>query len=507
MKLFRPVVLLVIVLGTVSSALGQDLPQIETLWEQTLEALGRGESQKAKDLFANFNRKVRAYISANGRSWQIEYLVGSLNCQFPDTRASGAKFLLDIVQNNRALNHAGEEELRRQLACCTAPAPTVTPISNTRPDLPRNIADSSAHFQSPGVHGDMKGGYNFKVDNESAIAISPIPASELMARRVPLPEPEKALASALSRLPEGATGGIVDEFAVTTSSSDKSRAIGIGRCLQAYTPPLKKQFEIEPSAYMVTIYTADSARQVYEYASRLHGLGLPQGVVAYSVPEDVSLSGVGYPDACGSLAHELVHLLIKRNFPVSPAWLEEGLASQVAVAMPETNRFKFAWSWRDDTLSQNFGLRPSVAELLETPWTRFSAVGYFEVPRAAAIQAMAAVFIRYLDVKGKLPDVYFAVRDQHFSPDLSGYKSYREIVEEKIGQNVEQIDADFAEWFQKQKSSRSRTPTNSEVNGESNAPGVPCEVPNMAAQQQQPACEPEIMNRRNTPNQTPPKPD
>jgi|GEM_PF-1337061 len=497
MKFVRTVTLLFILLGILSAAAAQDLPQIEAVWRQTIDALSRGDHQKAKDLFADFNRKVRAYARAYGPTWQIEYLVGSLNCQFPESRASGAKFLTDILQNNRGLNDAGELELKRQIAACTAPAPTVTPLGDTHSDLPRDLAGGgSAHFQSPGIHADMKGGSGFRVDNESAAAISPIPASELMARRVPLSEPQKALAGALGRLPAGSTGAVVREFTVTTASSDRSAAIGIGKCLQAYTPPLKGQFHIEPSTYMVTIYAADSAGQVYEYASRLHGLQLPQGVVAYSVPEDMSLAGVGDPYACGSMAHELVHLLIKSSFPVSPAWLEEGLASEVAVATPESNRFKFSWSWRDDTLSQDFSRRPRVAELLEMPWTSFSAARFGDIPRVAAVQAMAAVFIRYLDSKGLLSEVYFAVRDQHISPDLSQYKSYREIVEEKLGKNVEQIDADFAEWFQKQESSRSEFSRSSGTAGESNAPQVPCDVANIAAQQTQPNCEPQVMNQR-----------
>ncbi len=509
MKRVLTVFFFVIVLGAFSPGAAQDLPRITAVWEQTLAALNRGDSRKAKELFADFNRKARAYVRANGRTWQIEYLIGSLNCQFPETRASGAGFLTDILQNSRALNSAGEQELKRQLAACTAaPAPIATPISDTHPDLPRDIADASAHFQSPGVHGDMKGGYNFKVENEAAVAISPIPAAELTARRVPLSKPQKALASALSRLPPGAAGGIVEEFAVTAQNSDQSRAIGIGKCLQTYSPPLKKQFEIEPSTYMVTIYTANSALEVYQYASRLHGLQLPQGVVAYSVPEDMSLAGVGYPNACGSMAHELVHLLIKNSFPLSPAWLEEGLASQVAVAAPESSRFKFSWSWRDDTLSENFGLRPRVGELLDAPWASFSAAGYLQMPQTAAIQAMAAVFIRYLDAKGKLSDVYFAVRNRHFSSDLSHYKSYREIVEETLGAHVDRIDADFAEWFQQQKLLRPQVHRTAEADREPNAASAPCEVPEMAAnmsadvaakmaaQQQQPDCQPRIMNQR-----------
>jgi hypothetical protein len=42
---------------------------------------------------------------------------------------------------------------------------------------------------------------------------------------------------------------------------------------------------------------------------------------------------------------------------------------------------------------------------------------------------MAATFIRYLDSRGRLPDVYFAVWDQHLSADLSQYRSYRQILD------------------------------------------------------------------------------
>jgi hypothetical protein len=304
----------------------------------------------------------------------------------------------------------------------------------------------------------MKGGYPFKYVGESlTVPVSPMRPSELIARRVLLSEPQKALALALARLPVGATGGLVEEFAVTTNSRDQSRAIGIGNCLQAYIPPLKNQFQIESPAYMVTVYTTDTAGEVYEYARHLHGLELPPGVIAYSVSEDMSLAGVGAPDACGSMAHELVHLLIKNRLPVSPAWLEEGLASQVAVATPESDRFKFSWSWRDDTLWRLRGRRPSVAELLAEPWTSFNAAGFYDVDRAAVVQAMAAVFIRYLDYKGVLSAVYFAVRDQHFSADLLQCKSYREIVEQELGKNIDQIDADFLIWFYNQALSRHHT--------------------------------------------------
>ena len=160
------------------------------------------------------------------------------------------------------------------------------------------------------------------------------------------------------------------------------------------------------------------------------------------------------------MAHELVHLLIKRKFPVSPAWLEEGLASEVAVASPQGSRFKFSSSWRDKTLKENWGLRPPVGKLLDLSWSDFNATNMSDLHRAAAVQAMAAVFIRYLDAKGKLSDVYFAVRDHLFSADLSEFRTYRQIVEEKLGANVGDIDKDFEKWFNSQASQRSASAGN-----------------------------------------------
>jgi hypothetical protein len=60
--------------------------------------------------------------------------------------------------------------------------------------------------------------------------------------------------------------------------------------------------------------------------------------------------------------------------------------------------------------------------------------------RAAARQAMAAMFIRYLDAKGKLQKVHFAVRDHHTNVDLTGLLSYQQIFGEKLGINVVAID-------------------------------------------------------------------
>ena len=158
--------------------------------------------------------------------------------------------------------------------------------------------------------------------------------------------------------------------------------------------------------------------------------------------------GMASPEACGSLAHELVHLLIRPSLPLSPPWLEEGLASEVAVALPQGSRFHFAKSWRDRTLRDNWSLRPSVGTLLDLSWSDFRAASAADLRRAAAVQAMAAAFIRYLDAKGELIVVYSEMRDHLFNADRSAIQTSQQIVQRALGGiDVNAIDADFDHWF------------------------------------------------------------
>jgi hypothetical protein len=147
------------------------------------------------------------------------------------------------------------------------------------------------------------------------------------------------------------------------------------------------------------------------------------------------------------MAHEMVHLLIKDRFPGAPAWLEEGLASEVAIAEPTPERFVFGWSWRDRVLFPDPNGRPTINELLNMSWTDFSQNPDYP---ASYIQATAAVFVRYLDQRGKLQPVYFAVRDHHLTADLAAYRSYREILEDVFHAPISTLQADFNAWFAQQ---------------------------------------------------------
>jgi hypothetical protein len=503
MKYSRLLALFLVGLSLNSESAAQTLVDLDQLWHQTFDALKAGQADRANESFANFNKELHLYLKTNKLDWKTEFLAGSVYCQFAQSRETGAAMLKTILQDSRDLSDKAKDELHRLLNACTV-VRTAPPVEAPH-DLPADIVDASAHFQAPGVHSFTKGGYISKGEEVSGVAVSPKPAPELLARRVQLSEPRKALDAALARLGGQATGGIVGEFAVTTARTDPSEALGIGKCLASYTKPMREQFDIDSPSTMVTVYTAQWTDQVYQYARRLHGLALPAGVVAYSVAEDMSLTGMAGPNACGSMAHELVHLLIKPKFPLSPAWLEEGLASEVAVASPQGGHFKFSPSWRDKTLKDNWSLRPSVGKLLELSWSDFNAAGRSDLRQAAAVQAMAAVFIRYLDNKGKLANVYFAVRDHLFSADLSEFRTYRQIVEEellvkeKLGGNVDDIDKDFERWFQTTGSQFSNSSGNASAGYGPNAPphttAAPCTT-SSPMQQAPPDCVSTPVNKK-----------
>jgi hypothetical protein len=489
-------------------ASGQDLDTVSRRWTETVDAIRSGDQAGAQADFARFNASVKEYATLKGRTWQVEYLMGSLDCLFPSTRGIGADLLDDVRQNSKALSSDGLAEVRRQMNACKTPSQNVASLNPLI--LPVNIGEPSTHMQTPFVRGDMKGGGRVILQAESTAPVSPIPAAQLEARRVPLGKPQEALDEALSRLPSGGAGAVAGDFAVATVNGTKAQAEHIGVCLQSYAVPLSAEFQIDSPDWIVTAYAVPDQTNVYTFARELHGLQLPQGVIAYSVPEDMSLVSTAPGGSCGSMAHELVHLLIKKRFPGAPAWLEEGLASEVAIALPTSAGLRFDWSWRDDALASSMGIRPKLDELLAASWSDFNATSFVDAQESAAIQAMAAVFIRYLDARRKLHGVYFDVRDHHVSSDLSSLKSYRTILEEKLNMPVAAIESDFTSWFGAEQ--KRHTPAPYAREGSSlpmnTVKPLPCTPASNSPMQQSAPCSPANTAAPSSANETPrPKPD
>ena len=132
-----------------------------------------------------------------------------------------------------------------------------------------------------------------------------------------------------------------------------------------------------------------------------------------------------------------------------PAWLEEGLASEVAIAYPMSTRFEFGVSWRDQALQRKWKSRPKVDALLDLSWDAYLPKNTTpaELDRVAATHALSAAFIRYLDNTGRLQDVYRQVPKQRPGAEPAERVPTSALVASILGRTPAQLDADFVKWF------------------------------------------------------------
>jgi hypothetical protein len=434
------------------SAFSDELKPFRELWNKALQAFQQQPPKTEEGLkyFNEFLARVDASPQARTNS-RIELMIGKMGCALalPKYRERGKINLIRARASLKDNSPTARAEIERLLSAC----------GSDGVELPREIAAdpvmASGAGDEPGVSGSLKAGNPYSAKPVASVVVSPKDPSEMeqeMEKRLAqTSNPATALAAARIRFAPRAAGIVTPHFVVVTDGGGTKLAAGVATCLDRYRVDLNQEFDMIFPPYRVTVYNTQLDGLVPRYAGQLHWLKLPPGTIAYSVYDDLSLVGAGSPQVCGSLAHELTHLMIRGNFGDAPPWLEEGLASAVALATPEYNHLSFHPGWRDHVLQSNLSPRPSVSDLLNFTWSDFTAADYDAgLKKTATIQAMAAIFIRYLAAKDKLRAVYFGVRRQDLATDLDHYRSPQQIVEEQLGKNVAEVDRDFDAWFREQ---------------------------------------------------------
>lgn len=146
---------------------------------------------------------------------------------------------------------------------------------------------------------------------------------------------------------------------------------GYAAAMEAFAQRLRGEFGIGLPPHYITVYVAGCAKEAKLIARTLHGLDIDSDQISgYSIVAD--MSAVAIRDAEGmdmrTVIHELFHLIVKREFPNIPAWLEEGLAQYfgVQVTSPsQTRESRFPDTWSE---------LPSLRDVLEAGWPGFDAV-------------------------------------------------------------------------------------------------------------------------------------
>lgn len=139
----------------------------------------------------------------------------------------------------------------------------------------------------------------------------------------------------------------------------------------------------------------------------------------------------------GTLVHELVHPLMRANFPACPSWFDEGLASLYEQCGEREGEIVGFTNWRLP------GLQESVAEGTVPPFSELCATGdrpfYDEDPGTNYAQARYLCY--WLQEHGKLRE-YFGRFLADASRDPSGVETLRTV----IGRPLPEFKRDWEQW-------------------------------------------------------------
>jgi hypothetical protein len=139
----------------------------------------------------------------------------------------------------------------------------------------------------------------------------------------------------------------------------------------------------------------------------------------------------------GTLVHELVHALMKPDFPGAPGWFNEGLASLYEQCTLNGDSITGLVNWRLPALQSAIRqdkLRP-LRELIEDP-------KFYRDDLVGLNYAQARYLMMYLQETGKLRAFYTECRDHH-DEDPTGLKS----LEKAIGpQSLDAFEIDWRAW-------------------------------------------------------------
>jgi hypothetical protein len=177
------------------------------------------------------------------------------------------------------------------------------------------------------------------------------------------------------------------------------------------------------ATHAVRAYVFDDDESYEAYCRRHEGGRCPSPYGFYVVGERRAVANVGR--GAGVLVHELVHALVRDDFPGVPTWFDEGLAS-----LYETPWFDAKGGVHGGPNERDAWLR----EALDTPLgrteagpTRLLGMGGhdFRKEHERMHYASARSFCRWLDERGQLWAFYERWRE-NASGDVTGFKALAE---------------------------------------------------------------------------------
>ena len=237
---------------------------------------------------------------------------------------------------------------------------------------------------------------------------------------------------------------------------ETSDLVRVGEDLQKYAQFFISEYGMLPPSHLISVYFTPGVDELRSLARKIHGIALAPASIGYSFPGDQSMVGWADGKAYGTFAHELFHLMVRGNFGDAPPWLDEGMAALYEVSDFENDRAVGVTNWRGEILRELWATRPSLRQLVQMNRTSFDDFDGVPIQvdgreelvagkKQAVNHATARYFMLYLQERRQLRRVYQAFFNRKVS-DQPGRQAI-ELLESELQRSIDQVDADFAEWF------------------------------------------------------------
>lgn len=274
---------------------------------------------------------------------------------------------------------------------------------------------------------------------ESAKSPQPIepPKSAVVNTEIALPSPDQIMAEMKKELGEGYLIDYAAPYVIAGNISkpelDRIRDGTIKGCSTAL---YKDYFEKKPD-YLIKVYLFKDAGTYETHCIRIGGRkpSSPYGFYQDSTRSLIMNIGTG----TGTLVHEMVHALIKPDFPDLPAWFNEGLGSLYEQCRIEgSGSLKGLINWRYAGLMEGQADNKLIPlkDLLKLTEDEFygqnNGLNY----------AQARYFCLYLQEQKVLSKFYKRFKD-NFDEDKTGAR----FVEQLFNKSMDNIDNDWQKWI------------------------------------------------------------
>lgn len=430
--------------------------------QPTIEMLADGKHLWMQGDFAGAYEVLKRYRDLPfGRSFEVDFMLGTCACRMPERRERGAAFLewVRYTYSDR-LTDEGKGVVNGELETCRKDAP-LSPAPAALPSA-RQMVTAGASLQ-----GKIFYWINREQDERAAIGnyltnAVPIAEERIRERWIAIGDKANALKLAQQALPASKVK-IFSRFVIASQAGHTEAELDAANgLLERYLAFFVQSYGMRAPTNYMFVYLVPSIDRLRTFASRYHGMSLSFGTIAYSFRDDLSIAAVVPERVYGSLFHELFHLVARSNFGDIPTWLDEGIAALYEESQAVGGEFRGTPNWRGEVLKHYKGDIPSLRALIEQRDPALADAndrsvvhseydGMMLAKRQAIFSATARHFAMYLQERRALFATYTAVRDFSTSNDFTGTaEGVIRLVERSSNQGIDALDADFQAWLARQ---------------------------------------------------------